>query len=99
VGKRFSFAPHPLEVGSASQSKFAFHPCFRQRRSGQLEKELALPIRFLYVVIHLNAQAITTFCPAAFDDVAPTAGGHSGTEAVHPDSAAFLGLVCSFWHS
>jgi hypothetical protein len=99
VGKRCPFAPHPLEIGSASQSKFAFHPCSRQRRSGQIENELTLPIRFLHVVVHLDRQTMATFCSATFDDIAPTAGGHSRTETMNSDTAAFFGLVCSFWHS
>ena len=60
--------------------------------------ELALPVDFLDVVVHLGGKTMAALQAPVLQDLAAPRSFHSGTEAVYPDSTTYFRLVCSLWH-
>jgi hypothetical protein len=60
---------------------------------------LCFPVDFLDVVVHFDRQQLTAFGPAILQDLATTACLHPLAESMDANTATFLGLIGTFWHS
>jgi hypothetical protein len=65
---------------------------------GCTQRELALPVDFLYVIVHAHRQTIASFRPAGFKDLASVRSLHARAESMNAQAAANLGLISAFWH-
>jgi hypothetical protein len=96
VGIRLAILPHPLEIFRSGQAKLALHPRLDEN---PCKKSRDLPTDFLDVLVGPDRQLVAAPQATSLQHIASVGGGHAASETMHTDTAADLGLVCSFGHS
>jgi hypothetical protein len=101
VREGLTLVSHPLEVYGPGQAKASLHPCLALKdtpsaRRLKSPRRGSLPTNPLDVIIHLDRKFIATAIAATAQHFAPIRSGHPLTETVHANTAADLGLICTF---